>query len=906
MITEGLTRSFTRVGGVAALCGGLLLLGAMVGTAPAPTAMLGTVSVLLFISVGLRGPLFAWDVFAVVLGGLMILAYGFINVGLVPGVPVPLADIVIVGLGIYAILTTRFDGAIRVPLFFGAVYLAIATTRLIVDYHVWGMDAVRDYTIAVELVALPVGYWSMQRFGLRRWVRLVGVISIVMLAYGLAYPLRGTIASISPVVGLQQPVLLFGSYSGPAIVTCFLACLILRPFGERRSLVAAALFLPAIAVQQSRGMFIAVPLSLLVIVFGSGRLAGRLRRATATVVVLGIVAVALTFTASPEGRLGPTNAQQIAEQLHTLHGGQGTGAGTFKVRTEWFFGVLHKVNEQPLGWLVGLGLGPDLTNGFQTNSILVRKPHDDYLEAYARLGIGGLAALVLLLVSATVPLFRAARSRADAVFRLPLVGRRDDDRLLVHSGNATAPCIRVRNGSPPRCRSGRHSLSSTAFRAPTGTAEQMDWSRIRRAAWSVGDQAISSLMGLGLSVAVAHAVSAHAFGAFAIAIAAYYLALGWSRALASDVFVVRFTDKESNSAASIHAARGSAAGTVVALGVVLGLLFCATSGLVDGETRSVFVALGVALPALLLQDFMRYSFFAAGRGYLAFTTDAIWASLSVVAVGSSLAIGLDDPALFIVEWGAGAGVAALLGLAFARFAPKPRNTVRWLRAHRDLAFRFFAEITIMNATSSLSIVLVGTIAGLQAAGAIRAAIVLMGPLSVILMASALFGVAEGVNASRRSLRALRVLALQISSAFAVVALLWTAAVSLIPAHVGRQILGDSWGGARQVLIAVGFYMVALGAMSGAFIGMRSLAAARQSLHARMLIAPLVLLGAGVGAATDGATGAALGMAIANWMAVAIAWRGLGVAMRHHVAAPERGIHREVGAPDLPLPSLSPS
>jgi O-antigen/teichoic acid export membrane protein len=434
----------------------------------------------------------------------------------------------------------------------------------------------------------------------------------------------------------------------------------------------------------------------------------------------------------------------------------------------------------------------------------------------------------------------------------------------------------------------------------------MEWSRIRRAAWSVGDQAVSSLMGLGLSVAVAHAVSAHAFGAFALALATYYLALGWSRALASDVFVVRFTDRDSNGPASIHAARSSAAGTTVALGLVLCLLLCAASALLNRELRSVFVALGIALPALLLQDFMRYSFFAESRGYLAFTADVVWASLSVLAVGASLAVGLDNPALFIIEWGACAGAAATLGLVLARVVPRPRETIRWLRCHRDLAFRFFAEITIMNATSSLSIVLVGAIAGLQAAGAIRAAIVLMGPLSVILMASVLFGVAEGVTASRRSLRALRTLALQISGAFATVAVLWTALVTLLPGHVGRQILGDSWGGARQVLIAVGVYMIALGAMSGAFIGMRSLAAARHSLHARMLIAPLVLLGAAVGAAEGGAAGAAIGLAIANWVAVGIAWRSLGAAMRARRPAGERGINREVGAPDLPRPGLSPS
>ena len=48
-------------------------------------------------------------------------------------------------------------------------------------------------------------------------------------------------------------------------------------------------------------------------------------------------------------------------------------------------------------------VGPDLTDGFATGAALVRKPHDDYLEAYARLGVFGLAAYVLVIISAVVP-----------------------------------------------------------------------------------------------------------------------------------------------------------------------------------------------------------------------------------------------------------------------------------------------------------------------------------------------------------------------------------------------------------------------------------------------------------------------------------------------------------------------
>ena len=315
-------RGLTVVGAVTALSGGLIVLGALLAAAPQPTVTFVSVIGIILIWFTARAELFQWDLFAFVLGGLVLLGYGFVNVGVIPGVPIPLADLVVVGLGTNALLKTRFRGPIRTTLLVGAVYAGIATTRLVVDYWTWGMDAVRDYTIAVELLAIPLGYWSMQRFGLERWIKIARRRVDRRVVYGLLFPFRDGLPRLGPIVGLQQPVPLFGFYSGAGVAAGFLVCLILQPFG-RRSLVAAALFLPVIAIQQSRGMMIAVPLAVLVVFFGSGRRAGHMRRATAIVVILGAAALALTFSAAPQGRLGPTNVRQITSQLQTLNGGQG-------------------------------------------------------------------------------------------------------------------------------------------------------------------------------------------------------------------------------------------------------------------------------------------------------------------------------------------------------------------------------------------------------------------------------------------------------------------------------------------------------------------------------------------------------------------------------------------------------
>jgi hypothetical protein len=45
---------------------------------------------------------------------------------------------------------------------------------------------------------------------------------------------------------------------------------------------------------------------------------------------------------------------------------------------------------------------------------------------------------------------------------------------------------------------------------------------------------------------------------------------------------------------------------------------------IAGMVGSCFVALGLTLSGLMLQDSWRYAFFAAGQGQRAFVNDAIW------------------------------------------------------------------------------------------------------------------------------------------------------------------------------------------------------------------------------------------------------------------------------------------
>jgi len=123
--------------------------------------------------------------------------------------------------------------------------------------------------------------------------------------------------------------------------------------------------------------------------------------------------------------------------------------------------------------------------------------------------------------------------------------------------------------------------------------------------------------------------------------------------------------------------------------------------------------------------------------------------------------------------------------------------------------------------------------------------------------------AETSRALARSVHALRRMVRGISSGLTALAFSWGVVVMLIPERLGRALLKTSWDPGRQLAIPVIAFAIAAGFAQGPTIGLRALAAAKESLHARVITAPVVILGGLVGAITEGAAGAAWGLAIGN-------------------------------------------
>jgi O-antigen ligase len=373
-------------------------------------AVAGVAALTLGLIVTARGSSLFTDLFLFAIGGALILGYGFANVGIGGALPVPVVDLSLVVLATYSLATLPRRGPSVAVMWLATLFVAVAVMRLYVDFPRWRADAVRDFTLAAELAFLPVGYRVGATFERDRIVNWFGRIMLLAVAYLALYPVRDVIAAHSPVVGLQQPVPLLGNYSGAVIVAtlALFFFLIVRPI--RRSSLCAAVAAVFIVMLQSRGAYVAIPAAGLLVFLFARSARGRMLAGFGVIAV----AAAAVFIAAPTGRLGSVSPQFALSQLRTLTGATGPGAGTLDDRQVWVKIVQAKVDATPHGWFWGVGLGPDLTNGFRSSgSVSVRKPHNDFLEMYGRMGVLGLGLFCAAMLTALARIVAVARVMPD-------------------------------------------------------------------------------------------------------------------------------------------------------------------------------------------------------------------------------------------------------------------------------------------------------------------------------------------------------------------------------------------------------------------------------------------------------------------------------------------------------------
>lgn len=398
-----------------------------------------------------------------------------------------------------------------------------------------------------------------------------------------------------------------------------------------------------------------------------------------------------------------------------------------------------------------------------------------------------------------------------------------------------------------------------------------------RLSWGLADQAVSSMTNFAVSVVVARTLGAVAFGIFTLAWVTYGVVLNISRGLATDPLVVRFSGVAD---ADWRQAVTRSCATALGVGVTAGVLSIAAGTAIGGTVGAAFVALGLILPALLLQDAWRFAFFAAGQGRRAFTNDMVWAGALVPAL--LLAAGTGSVFAFLLAWGGAAAVAAVFGWAQTGLLPHTRGVASWLRQQRDLGPRYLVENVSISGAVQVRMYGLGAIAGFADVGAVRGADLLLGPFIAVTMGLAVVAVAEASRVLRSHPGRLRLFCLGLGGLQATGALAWgLGLLVLLSDDVGSAVLGEVWPAASALLIPAALAIAGVGLSNGATAGLRALGAARRSLRCQLFAAAGLVTGGLVGAAAAGASGSAWGAAIAAWLAAAVWWVQLLAGLRDH-------------------------
>jgi O-antigen/teichoic acid export membrane protein len=410
----------------------------------------------------------------------------------------------------------------------------------------------------------------------------------------------------------------------------------------------------------------------------------------------------------------------------------------------------------------------------------------------------------------------------------------------------------------------------------------------RRFGWGLADQAMCSVSNAAMSFYVAHELGVTQFGAFSLAYVTYSVALTASRGLATDPMLVRFSGTDLGTWRRVTA---QCTGTALVTGLVTGACTLFAAVMLSGAPRLAFLALGLALPGLLLQDSWRYSFFVLGRGDKAFLNDTIW-TLTLVPPLLVVRLAHSNSVFWLMAaWGTAAAVAACIGPLQARVIPRPSLAWTWELHHRDLGFRYLVENTANSGASQLSTYGLGAIAGLAAVGYVQATALLMGPFQVVLFGMSLVMVPEAARILRRSPRHLQLYCVLVGAGMAIMALAWAVLLLVVlPKSVAHLLLGRQlWRPAFRLLPAYALCVMGFCLIGGASAGLHALGVAKRSLRSMIITSVLYVACSLVGTYLDGATGMVRGIALATWLGAGVWWYQLHLAMRESDKIPAHGL-----------------
>jgi hypothetical protein len=379
---------------------------------------------------------------------------------------------------------------------------------------------------------------------------------------------------------------------------------------------------------------------------------------------------------------------------------------------------------------------------------------------------------------------------------------------------------------------------------------------------SVADQAIAALTNIVVLLVAARLSTAAGFAVFSMVYMVFTVLLGVGVSYVGQALVLERGTERVRAACRSAATFTALASTVLGLAMAAGLLLTTS-----GATARGLAVLGLVLPIVLTQDGLRYCFSALRLPHYALAGDAVRLAVAVpvLAVQPHGA----GPERLVAVWGLSALPALFVaaGLLWPRVRGAPLDLRRYVR-RGHLGQRFVVEFGVGNATSQLAVVGLGLFAAPLAVGALRGATTLFGPMNVLFNSATAFGppLLNRVRGAGRKVRATAVLA----GALAGTAAAWTLVLMLLPAHAGRQLLGDTWAASSGLLPASGSQYACIALGTSALLTLRVLQP-RATLPIQVVFS-LASVGCMLaGYRVDGVYGAAWGLAAGSALKAAALW-----------------------------------
>ena len=385
----------------------------------------------------------------------------------------------------------------------------------------------------------------------------------------------------------------------------------------------------------------------------------------------------------------------------------------------------------------------------------------------------------------------------------------------------------------------------------------------------LADQAVSSATNFGCSALAAGLLSANGFGAYSIAVAMFILLLGISRTWTSDVVMI--LGPATSAQAGTEQSRGAMSASL-GLGVLLGgglALMSAT--LLHGETRSGLIALAICLPGIFLQDAGRYCAIVRGRAQTALRSDAVWLVTAVSVLVVLRRTDTRSVPLAVLSWGLAAVPGAVMLKRDLNVRLDLSAGTAWLLSCKGYSLRILGEYVVATASGfAVLLIITASATDLAAAGALRAAQTLLGPLTVLFTGSTLLFMPHMVQRHQTG-REIKSTARTMTLLNTIASVVWIAALTAVPTRVAVRVFGESWAGAREILILVGAAFLTIALASGPLNAIRSRRQLSMGLAVQSTIGAIVLTATLIGVRSGGDHGALTGFVIGNVAAPFIAW-----------------------------------